>query len=194
GLNSPFPVFPVAVYPIVYVAQRLSPKPVSTVHYERMQLSETRQIVCSESHDLEYSRYFSKPDQPWQIFSAIGGSNPAERLRSSFPPLGTIAEVLGAATVSEAYEIKTLIKEYSRDTHANLMMINSGTIDRYHLLWGDKPFRYIKDSYLRPVIPIDSEKNLPTKRLEQAKLPKIIVAGMTKELECSIDLDGVFLA
>jgi hypothetical protein len=178
----------------VYVAQRISPKSASTVNYERMQLSKTCQIVCEESHELGYSRYFSEPDQPWQIFSVIAGSNFAERLHSSFPSLATIAEVLGAATVSEAYEIKPLIREYSRGTHANLMVINSGTIDRYHLLWGDKPFRYIKDSYLRPVIPVDSEKNLPPKRLKQAKLPKIIVAGMTKKLECSIDLDGAFLA
>ena len=191
---SRVPVFPVSVYPIVYVSQRVSPKPVSTVYYERMQLSATCQIVCSESHDLEYSRYFSQPDQPWQIFSVIAGSNPAERLRASLPSLSTIAEVLGAATVSEAYEIKPLIKEYSTGTHANLMMINSGTIDRYHFLWGEKAFRYIKDSYLRPVIPVDLEKKLPSKRREQAKLPKIIVAGMTKELECAIDLEGAFLA
>ena len=191
---SRVPVFPVSVYPIVYVSQRVSPKPVSTVYYERMQLSATCQIVCSESHDLEYSRYFSQPDQPWQIFSVIAGPNPAERLRSSLPSLSTIADVLGAATVSEAYEIKPLIKEYSTGTHANLMMINSGTIDRYHFLWGEKAFRYIKVSYLRPVIPVDLEKKLPSKRREQAKLPKIIVAGMTKELECAIDLEGAFLA
>jgi hypothetical protein len=190
---SHVPVFPVAVYPIVYVVRRISPKSAKSANYERMQISETSQIICGESHELEYSRYFSEPDQPWQIFSAIEGSNLIDRLRS-YPSLDTIAEVVGAATVSEAYEIKSLIREHSRGTSADLMIINSGTIDRYHSLWGEKPCRYIKDTYLRPIIPINSEKNLPPKRLKQAKSPKIIVAGMTKKLECTVDLDGTFLA
>jgi predicted type IV restriction endonuclease len=190
---SHVPVFPVAVYPIVYVVRRISPKSAKSANYERMQISETSQIICGESHELEYSRYFSEPDQPWQIFSAIGGSNLIDRLRS-YPSLDTIAEVVGAATVSEAYEIKSLIREHSRGTSADLMLINSGTIDRYHSLWGLKPCRYIKDAYLRPIIPINSEKNLPPKRLKQAKSPKIIVAGMTKQLECTVDLNGTFLA
>jgi len=191
---SRVPVFPVSVYPIVYVTQCASPKNAPSIHYERMSISKDHQIFCSASHDLEYFRYFSTPAQPWQIFSAIVGSNPAERIRLDFPPLNSVAEVLGAATVSEAYEIKPFISEYSPATDYRLMITNSGTIDRYHFLWAEKQFRYIKDSYLRPVIPTDLEKKLPPKRCEQAKRPKIIVAGMTKQLECAVDLEGVFLA
>lgn len=189
------PVFPVSVYPIVYVAKRISPKSPSSVNYERMYyLSDTHQIFCDQSHKLEYSRYFSKPRQPWQIFSSIFGSNLIDRLHSSFQSLKMVADLFGAATVAEAYEIKPFIEEYSYSTRTNLKVINSGTIDRYHFLWGIKPLRYIKASYLNPIIPSNLEKNLPPKRLKQAKSPKIIVAGMTKRLECSIDLDGSFLA
>jgi TaqI-like C-terminal specificity domain len=72
-------------------------------------------------------------------------------------------------------------------------VVNSGTIDRYVNLWGRKPMRYLGNSYVRPVVPHCATGRLPAARLRQARTPKIIVAGMTREPECIADLNGALL-
>jgi len=136
-------VFPVAIYPIVYVARKTLPNKSSIVRYEKMGLTKDDQFKCLESSDLDYVKYFSEPQYPWQIFSNINDANPSGRIRKAFPPLGSLAKVLGAATVSEAYKIKPIIKERDGNKY-NLKVINSGAIDRYHPLWGEKKFRYMR--------------------------------------------------
>jgi hypothetical protein len=59
---------------------------------------------------------------------------------------------------------------------------------------GGKHFRYLGDSYLHPIVPKSQKKNLSKKRKQQAEQPKIIIAGMTKFLECTVDLEGSILA
>ncbi|NJL38692.1 MAG: hypothetical protein HC899_19540 [Leptolyngbyaceae cyanobacterium SM1_4_3] len=73
-------------------------------------------------------------------------------------------------------------------------MVNSGTLDRYRFLWGKKRLRYLGASYLHPVIPAHLRQYLPRKREQQAIAPKILVAGMTRELECALDSTGKVLA
>jgi len=191
---SHVPVFPVAVYPIIYVAQKAPSEQAPPVTYERMRLSDSNTVESSETQDLDYHRYFAAHDRPWPIFSDIHEASPVEHLQARFPALGSVADVLGAATVSEAYELAPLIQECSDQDTAELKMINSGTIDRYHGMWGQARLRYLGNSYLRPVIPSDQKQRLPKKRRQQAEQPKIIVAGMTKVLECVADLEGSILA
>ncbi len=194
---SRVPVFPVAVYPIVYVAKKAPSPPKedrSTVKYERMVVSEDAGIQISISKNLDHSRYFGKADQPWPVFGDLGELDLLERLRLAFPRLDSVADVWGAATVSEAYEIKELIEESPNGSSSDLRMSNTGTIDRYHLLWGHKKLRYLGFSFLRPIIPVENQKRLPPKRRQQAENPKIIVAGMAKFLECALDSEGSVLA
>ncbi|MGH8307140.1 MAG: Eco57I restriction-modification methylase domain-containing protein, partial [Gammaproteobacteria bacterium] len=161
-------VFPVSVYPIIYVAKKTKPFGTSIVNYERMKV-----FGVSEEYELDYSKYFLQPNSPWRIFSNLKAENPAERLRKEFPELRSIATVLGAATVSEAYNIQPLIENGDHATTA-LKLINSGTIDRYNSLWGHKECRYLGKSYLYPVVDSNKVDSLPTKRREQARTPKII--------------------
>ena len=196
---SRVPIFPVAVYPLVYVVQKtnvLRPNciPAETVQYERMQLSNVGEVECRRSHNLSYSRYFTQPEHPWPIFAEIQQSDLAERLRHEFPPLDAIAQVSGAATVAEAYEIQPLIQEGKQGSTDKLKVVNSGTIDRYQLLWGEKQLRYLGNSYLYPIISSTLLRRLPQKRYQQATQPKIIIAGMTQILECAVDLQGCVLA
>jgi len=191
---SHVPVFPVAVYPIVYVAQKTLPMDAAPVRYDRMGLSETNTIVALSSQDLDYPRYFGQHDRPWPIFSDISEASPVDRLRAQYPALSSVADVLGAATVSEAYDLVPLIGESPSEDTSELKIINSGTIDRYHALWGQTPLRYLGKSYLRPIVPSDQIHNLPKKRRQQSEQPKIIIAGMTKALECTLDPNGCILA
>ena len=183
-------VFPVSVYPIIYVVEKATPREDAIVCYERMETKQTGEIIAGESKGLKFGSYFVPPELPWRIFSNVDDKNPSDRIRAENPALGNIATVVGAATVSEAYEIAKLID----DGGDGIRMVNSGTIDPYSLLWGQKQFRYIKRSYLHPTISAQNAKKLPIKRLRQAKAPKIVVAGMTKRLECALDSEGLYLA
>ena len=53
--------------------------------------------------------------------------------------------------------------------------------------------RYLGNSYVHPVVPHGAVNRLPPVRLRQARTPKIIVAGMTRVLECIADLTGALL-
>jgi type I restriction-modification system DNA methylase subunit len=182
-------VFPVAVYPIVFLSKKTKPKKSFSVVYERMAES-NRKIICAANHDLDYERYFLHPETPWQIFSAISENDISGRMSKNFAKLEMVATVLGAATVSEAYEIANLISDGS----SGLKLINSGTIDRFAILWGFKECRYLGKKFLKPVIKASAAVQLPVKRREQAETPKIVIAGMTLRLECALDLEGKILA
>lgn len=187
-------VFPVSVYPIVYITTKNPPVDFHTARYERMAESSAGAIVCEEERGLDYERYFGSLSSTWPIQSLSEGVDIVSRICLECPRLDSIATVTGAATVAEAYEIQPFISESPDDSATGLMVVNSGTIDRYNLLWGKRKFRYLGDSYLRPVISPDRYSNLPPRRLQQAMKPKLIVAGMTRELECTIDLNGAVLA
>lgn len=191
---SRVPLFPAAVYPIVYVAQKQAPNLRSPVQYERMNITAQGTIACTAAQTLDYQRYFSQPDKPWILSGSLRGADLCDRLQTQFPTLASMATVLGAATVAEAYQIQALIAETTQPTTTDLKVINSGTIDRYRALWGQKVLRYLGQSYQHPVIPASGHDGLPPKRQQQARQPKIIVAGMTQMLECVIDLEGAFLA
>jgi hypothetical protein len=117
-----------------------------------------------------------------------------DRLQSQFPSLSAVAEVLGAATVAEAYAMQSLITDEACPTITDLKLINSGTIDRYCPLWGQKCLRYLGHTYRHPTISATQQAHLPQKRQQQACQPKIIVAGMSQVLECVVDVTGAFLA
>lgn len=106
----------------------------------------------------------------------------------SFSSIAKYSEltVLGAATVNEAYAIKELIID-SVEQKESYKIINTGTIDKYISLWGVSPMQYIKGKYLYPRISSLDLMNLNKTRLSQARSKKIVVAGMSKEIEATYD-------
>jgi hypothetical protein len=149
--------------------------------------------VVSKSEWLNRDRYFPSDGSPWAIFTDIEHASPVDRMRQIFRALAENAEIHGAATVAEAYEMAELVCEAGKST-GELHIVNSGTIDRYVSLWGRKRMRYLGGSYLRPVIPSRYRSKVPRRRLAQAVAPKIIIAGMTKMLDCVGDFSGSLLA
>lgn len=91
-----------------------------------------------------------------------------------------------SATVSEAYEVKKYIKD-NYDIENSFKFINTGTIDRYNILWGVCETQYIKDKYKYPIIKKDIIKKKFPKRYNIAIKEKIISAGMVKRLEFCYD-------
>lgn len=179
---SQLPVFAAAVYPLVYVAQKQSPDASVAVQYCSMQDLTTE----GDRLELPYRRFLRSPNQPWRFLPASCLEDRMNWIQESFPLLGDIAQVIGAATVGEAYAIHPFIQEaydaeirnHETTEQIGLKLVNSGTIDRYHLRWGEKQLRYLGDRFWRPIIPTESYSQLPQKRLQQALRPKL--TGLTQ--------------
>ena len=170
----------------------------------------------SQCHARLPYRRFVEPGRPWELSGGAGEAAVIEKMRA-FPPLDSVATVFGAATVAEAYRIKESSSRSSEEGRLargaegdspifvgrklgqspgceQFRVVNSGTIDRYRDLWSEKPLRYLGGSYARPVVAADDLGRLSANRLAQARTAKIIVAGMTRRLECTVDLEGRVLA
>lgn len=185
--------FSVAVYPLVVTVQKTVSQCPAPVEFSIMQMSDRHPIV-ERLHPLDYALYADHPQKPWLIPTLHHTIDWLTQLSHQFPPLADVAQVTGAATVAEAYAMRSLLQNQPTPQAGDLRMVNSGTLDRYRWLWGEKPLRYLGASYLYPVIVRSHTKQLPKTRWHQATQPKIIVAGMTRQLECALDSTGSILA
>ncbi len=176
-------VFNASVYPIVIIQKIKSIKNKTKV--ELIELNNNVPIVVS-SEIINYKELTKNGNSSWSHILpnsyvgskiSIGGTQ----------KLGNIAHVFGSATVAEAYKIKNIIKEGTKEEDNCYKFVNTGIIDRYSCLWGIKNTRYIKKIYKRPVVERSQLKNLFEKRYEQSNLNKIIVGGINKRLECYLD-------
>lgn len=180
-------VFSAAVYPITYLVQRATPTSSTVLYYERM-------------GSLEHPNYqgwldvapFQRGDRPWTVSAERHHQNLFAYLEES-TPLSHWATLSDAATVGEAYHLRPWIREQEGDLRG-IPLVNSGTLDRYQILWGQKPLRYLGQTYQRPIIPAQYLYHLPARRLYQARQPKILVANMTRQIEAVLDCTGDILA
>jgi hypothetical protein len=185
-------VFPAAIYPIVYHVRRSPPMASTQVCYEEMaSLEQVARQTWLPLHTLQ------TPQHPWRMGGTPKQGAAIATLQSA-PTLADYATLMDAATVTEAYAIRPLIREAaSGDAIASpdgFRVVNSGTLDPYQMLWGKKPLRYLGDRYLHPIIPQMALADLPPKRLHQARQPKLLVASMTRRLEVVFDEAGQWFA
>ncbi len=178
----------VSVYPVVFLIQNCgSGETVTMTLMKSLKEVGTQNIIPAEIfyRDTDWSRYFA----PRKILNLILKISTFSRLSDY------CNKISGAATVSEAYEIKKYVKEKITECQDRNIkkIVNTGTIDRYLLLWGKKRMQYIKSSYINPMIRDDDLLCISERRLKQAECKKIIIAGMTKALECAYD-EGQYLA
>lgn len=180
------PVFAASVYPLVYVVQRSRPTQSPVVWEQMRDLDHIQQ-----RGSLHLSRI--NHEAPWISVAHAQQGELLARLQQ-LPTLDQVAHVNGSATVAEAYALQPLMVDCPHVGAGDLRVVNSGTIDRYCLLWGQKPLRYLGQVYQYPVIPTAVQDGLPSKRYQQARTAKLIVAGMTQQLECALDSTGNILA
>ena len=175
-----------AVYPVTFISNRL--KTNSLVKMAVMANIET----VAWQNDVRIEE-FNKQDK-WDAFFAE--NNEATKIVDkvmTFPKLDELADVRGAATVSEAYEIKELLTDSVEYSDEYFRFINTGTIDRYVSLWYESKTQYIKQAYYRPLISKEELSKKYPKRYTDSSSEKIIIGGMTKILECFYDC-GEYLA
>lgn len=178
-------VFDAAVYPFVFIAHK-------GVELKKCEITkmksyiegrftvelDTQLLVDSDNWD----KYFNDNQGVVNIVNKIG----------TYKKLSDIAFVKGAATVSEAYDLIDGISEYNEDSDF-FKLINTGTIDPYLILWGEYKTQYIKHQYYKPIVKKEWLQSRMPVRFLDASSEKIIVAGMSKILECCYD-NGEVLA
>ena len=161
------------VYPIVIIINKSLP---SNGIYNKM----------NSEYDIEYKKEFYidntfdwsvKFNKEFELIDKV--IKQSKKLNEDF-----ILE--NSATVSEAYELKKYMKD-NDNIENSFKFINTGTIDRYNILWGVYETQYIKDKYKYPIIKKDIIKKKFPKRYNIAIKEKIISAGMVKRLEFCYD-------
>jgi adenine-specific DNA-methyltransferase len=181
-----------AVYPVVFQVTKTNQKApvmieVATPSLEDNEISLIeKDVFYSESN---WGSFFTSKAN--RIFTE--GFNDFKKLKD-FPE---ISEICPASMPYEAYEYVPFLKE-SSDINGNVKkfrkLINTGTIDPLQTLWGERQTRYLKSSYLEPVILDKDVGAISPRRLDQAKSLKIVIAGMSKRIEAFLDLNGEYMA
>jgi hypothetical protein len=185
------PVFDADVYPCVFILQ----KKYNATDNDCTSFEQMQNLTIYKSHN-EISINLIRADLYWDKFfvSTIDLTNILSIARHS-QLKEYVTEICGAATVSEAYDLKQYIVEYEEcNDDSNFKFINTGTIDPYSTLWGEKKTQYIKGGYNHPVISAFQLQNYSVRRYEQSLSPKIIVAGMSLYLEAFYDDNGEYIA
>lgn len=186
-------VFPVAVYPIVFVLRKQKPEFDNAVLYQKIGKLATTKMDVQSTHLVSNRSLMESDFSNVTMFFSEGNPNILDEMLSKSSLLGSIAKVVGAATVSEAYEIQKIVTTSEYDPSSVYKFVNTGTIDRYEVLWGKKNTRYLNATYLMPVVNKKALDKYFPNRGKQAYSKKIIVGGMNKRLECCYD-EGLTLA
>ncbi len=175
-----------AVYPVVFrIKTSIEKCPVT--------MDVMADIENIENHNLiPVDKFYA--DINWdKYFNAKAGALDIVDKMSKYPALITIADVNGAATVSEAYLVKEFIYDDDGSDSTAIKFINTGGIDKYKSYFGIEYIRYLKGKYMQPVVKQAELKKMSEKRLKESQYEKIIIGGMNKFLECLYD-DGQYLA
>jgi len=153
--------------------------------------------IISEQRTFKLSKLYDFENILWaSILENEESIELSNYIYSKSIKLGTVDEltIKGAASVSEAYEIKKIVQEFKPNDKNFKKFINTGTVDPYTSLWETKLTTYIKNRYNKPIVQNNKLKKLFPKRFAESNLPKIIIGGMTKGIEAFYDENKEYLA
>ncbi len=188
---SKIPVFSASVYPIVIVIRNKFDE--NNKLTTEVMVPDGEDVKLKESNEINQKDLINSSEKTWAYIFEKESRGMLDKILSNSNPLEEYANVSGSATVSEAYEIKKYVKELSNEKEY-LKFINTGTIDRYDILWESSKTQYIKGSYIKPIILKKDLEKISKKRVIESENSKIVIAGMTKVLECCVDEKGEYLA
>ena len=175
-------VFSASIYPIALISAKPAVElPASIIDKKGAIIAKTSQLSLKNT-----------PKRLW-AYLLIEYADLLSKSLENTTNLGDYFDVVGAATVSEAYEISSLVQS-NQDQNVPLghvKFVVSGNIRPYMTTWFDSPVQYLKNRYLFPSVPI---KELPLKRGIQSSSPKIIISGMSKRPTAFFDKLGEYCA
>jgi hypothetical protein len=127
----------------------------------------------------------------WQAIDAL--LNPTDRDEAwGGAVVGDLFEVAASMTTGDAYDVVPAVVDEEQGESPKL--VTTGLIEPGFCLWGQATCRYLKRDFAHPRI-VESgplSKSL-TKRLARSRRPKILVAGLTKRIECFLDREGEYI-
>jgi methylase of polypeptide subunit release factors len=126
----------------------------------------------------------------WQALNNLLSGR--QRRQFSGPRLGDQFDVWAGMTAAEAYDLRPFIRESPRAKRGRL--VTTGLIDPGVCHWGLRKCRYLGQNYQHPAVA--ASNGLPStirSRLKRARRPKILVAGLSRRLECVLDREGALL-
>ena len=91
-------------------------------------------------------------------------------------------KVSASMTVGEAYDLAPHILD--DHTSTNPKLLTTGLIDPETSRWGEMTCRYLKSKYTHPRVPFHLLSNT---RKSMAIRPKLLVAGLSRTIECYLD-------
>src|SRR5207302_1119925 len=103
--------------------------------------------------------------------------------------LGERFEVTASLTVAEAYALRPFVRE--RPGTGRHRLVTTGLIDPEVCLWGHRRCRYLGVDFNHPAV--IAAAGMPRglrRRLTRSRRPKVLVAGLSKRVECFLDVDG----
>jgi len=190
--------FDAAVYPVITLYQRTTDlngfKPYEIAVWKGEGKSR-ESIEVSKRNRVTSNLTTVTPDRNWSLLLQ-DAVDVFVRLFEEGIPLGTIADVTGGASVSEAYDFKEYVIDASTEqlkSNRYAPLIVSGNIRRYYSTWGVDKTQYIKSSYLHPVLDLKA-KVISKNRHMQIKSPKLIISGMAKRPRALYDPGGAVAA
>ncbi len=176
-----------AVYPCTIVVSKngIQSHIAFTTMSDRTHILSTFSISRTRFSEIKFWDIFFQPASKVAILDKYFTKTPL----SLDPEL----HIYGAATVAEAYLIKDVLRDSQDTGDSSFQMVNTGTIDPYTNLWGISAMQYIKHKYICPHLEKADLRQINGTRFEQASANKIIIAGMSKQIEAIYD-QGQFLA
>jgi hypothetical protein len=95
-------------------------------------------------------------------------------------------------TAADAYDLLPHLAD--APDAPGLKFITTGLIEPRACLWGEKPCRYLKRDFRHPHLP--PSPSLPSslqRRAQNARRPKILLAGLAKRIEAFLDPAGDYI-
>lgn len=124
----------------------------------------------------------------WRGTCRVLGLVPADVPRQG--TVGDVFDVAASMTAGDAYDLKPFLTDAD---HAGLRFVTTGLIEPGHCTWGQTRCRYLGEDFANPRI-IEAPGLTPSLRgrLAKSRRPKVLVAGLTRRVECFLDEQGQF--
>ena len=100
-------------------------------------------------------------------------------------------EVTASMTAGDAYDCLPNVVDSQNGPGPKLL--TTGLIEPEQSLWGTQDCRYLKHKFQHPRLQPSSTTRSIQKRIARAKRPKIVVAGLSKSIECLLDEVGEYI-
>ena len=179
----------VSVYPVVSIMLN-NPKKVGEVRVVLPRVRKTQ--IFDPRNFFEFSVQAkilnSFPEQIWG-FLLSPNIDLLLKLYDGTSMMSDVASVNASSTAAEADEYGRHIQNIFLND--SLQLVNTGTIEKYHSLWGVAELTHGGQKFLTPYLPL-GKAHVSSRRRNLYGLPKLIFAKMAKSCEVFLDDKGEY--